>query len=584
MRVEIQAVGSALDSVEVGPDESLLIGRDPQLDGMPSTLQGSELAVGQTEASPASSRTFALRRSPSVSANHLHVQRHGDTVHVTDLGSRNGSWLKLPARSRVELRTPERLSIRLALSATHDGGTAAPENADFSGPDDYAQGVTRSVEQWLRRIELPARVIAVDRGFNDDTRSMGRLALATDEDLLLVPQQTIEADWLDAVAHLERYAAEQNRLYLAQQDLRDAGLVIASEAMRKTVARVVGAAAAGAKTLLLLGPSGSGKEGLARCFHLNSGRAGAFIAKNCSVLNHELARSELFGAERGSFTGSIQRIVGAIEAAHEGTIFLDEIGELPATVQPMLLRFLDHGEFDRLGHRGAPAKADVRVVGATNKDIRSAAMNGEFRTDLWFRLSAHVVRVPGLTERFEDIAAYLQERSLPGGRSIYEALSANALELLREHPWQGNFRELRNLADRLSSDSPRARIDADVCRFALEEGALHPTRKATSLRAPTGTSVATPEDWAKLAELAALAFSEDHDQALPGTWDEVKQYVESYLKPLLLARLSGVDELGPREKVDLRTVAERLRADRGTASKQVERYFDRFVEQLKTNR
>jgi len=583
LRVEIHAVGSAIDSVEVGPDESLLIGREPQLEALPPGLPAPELAVGQTEASPVSSRTLALRRSPSVSANHLHLQRRGETVHVTDLGSRNGTWLKLPARSRVELPTPEHLSIRLALSAPQDGGPGAPESADFSDPDDYAQGVARSVEQWLRRIELPARVVVVARDFNDDTRSMGRLALATHEDLLLIPQQTIEADWLDAVAHLERYIAEQNRLYLAQQELRDAGLIIVSEAMRKTVARVVAAAAAGAKTLLLLGPSGSGKEGLARCFHLNSGRAGAFVAKNCSVLNHELARSELFGAERGSFTGSVQRIVGAIEAAHEGTIFLDEIGELPATVQPMLLRFLDHGEFDRLGHRGAPAKADVRVVGATNKDIRSAAMNGEFRTDLWFRLSAHVIRVPGLTERFQDITAYLQERRLPNGRSIYEALTANALELLREHTWQGNFRELRNLADRLSSDSPRARIDADVCRLALEEGALQPTRKPTSLRSHSGSPVASPEDWAKLAELAALAFSEDHDQGLPGTWDEVKQYVESYLKPLLLARLSGVDELEAREKVDLRAVAERLRADRGTASKQVERYFDRFVAQIKPN-
>jgi len=442
--------------------------------------------------------------------------------------------------------------------------------------------MSSAIELWLRRQGLPARVMIADGVSPDVTQVMGRLSLVTEEKLLLIPLETVGTHWLDAVEQLERYTARQNRLFVAQEELRDAGLIIVSEAMRRTVTRVVEAATAGARTLLLLGPSGSGKEGLARCFHRNSGRAGAFVPKNCAVFNHEFARSELFGAERGSFTGSVQRILGAIEAAHEGTIFLDEIGELHPTVQPMLLRFLDNGEFERLGHRGDPSRADVHVVGATNKDIRQAAMNGEFRVDLWFRLSAHVIRVPGLGERFEDVVAYLQARPLPHGASLYEKLTASALEVLREHQWDGNFRELINFAERLSSEAGRGVIGADSCRLALEEGALLPSRNPTSLRPPPVPSADRPECWAKLAERAALAFSEDHDQAVPRTWDEVKQYVEGYLKPLILASLSGVDEIDVRERVDLRQVAERLRADRGTASKQVDRYFDRFVKRRAT--
>lgn len=577
MRLEIHTVGREFDSVELGPEESVLIGREPDAEAL-SSRRPSELPPGEVEAPAESTRVLALGRSASVSANHLYIERRGDRAHLVDLGSRNGSWLKLPAGSQVEMAAPSQLSVRLALPLDNDAPSATLEPASYLGPEDYALGVSVAVERWLRQMDLPARVVVVAHEGTGDHRAVGRLSLATREDLLLVPQSTVEAHWIDAVAQLERYASEQNRLFLAQQELREAGLIVVSEAMRKTVARVVNAAASGAKSLLLLGASGSGKEGLARCFHRNTGRPGAFVAKNCAVFSHELARSELFGAERGSFTGSVQRIVGAIEAAHEGTIFLDEIGELPPTVQPMLLRFLDHGEFDRLGHRGEPSKADVRIVGATNKDIRSAAMNGEFRTDLWFRLSAHVVRVPGLSERFEDVAAYLQERPLTSARSVYEELTAGALDVLREHAWEGNFRELRNFSDRLASEPPPGRIDADLCRHVLEEGALQPSRKTPPARSQSGGPLSAPEDWGRLAELAAQAFADDHSQALPTTWDEVKQYVESYLKPLLLTGLGGVHELSTRSDVDLRTVAERLRADRGTASKQVERYFDRFVD------
>jgi transcriptional regulator with GAF, ATPase, and Fis domain len=289
------------------------------------------------------------------------------------------------------------------------------------------------------------------------------------------------------------------------------------------------------------------------------------------LLDRELVRSELFGAERGAFSGAVQRIEGAVEAAKEGTLFLDELGELPIDVQAMLLRFLDAGEYERLGRYGKPLRADVRVVGATNKDLRTASLSGAFRQDLWFRLSVHVVDVPPLRERPDDLFAYLRSRNMRNGRSLFEALSAEALSLVREHQWDGNFRELINFAERLVTSSP-AVVDAQLCRQALQEGSLRPILARSS----SGTS-SEPElgdELGDLAETAARGYMDDHHVS-PRTWDEVKQYIENYFKPVLFARLSGADRLPPSD-VDISVAARRVSADRGTAAKQVDRYFDRF--------
>jgi DNA-binding NtrC family response regulator len=563
MRVDIQTLGCPSASVTVDPGERVLVGREPD-----------EAALGTAPDTSLKTQSVIMA-SPSVSANHVLVFGDGATLSVADLGSRNGTWLRLPPRLNVVLPRPEAVSLYLALPPV----SSAPDDladSTWSGHADYAQVVCEQIEQWLRRRDLPARVAPVRRGEDDSVGPFSRLPLANGVDLAVTPLRTMETTWLSALASIERYVARQNMLFEAHEALRDAGLIVVSEKMRKTVARVVDVAAAGARNLLLIGPSGAGKEGLARCFHQHTGRPGAFVAKNCAMFSGEFARTEIFGAEKGAFTGAVQRIVGAVETAHEGTLFLDELGELPPALQPILLRFLDRGEFERLGHRGPPCTSDVRIVAATNKDVRAAAAKGEFRTDLWFRLSVHVIEVPPLAERFEDVVAYLASRDLRADLSLYEAFSSDAVELLRNHSWEGNFRELINFADRVASRASHGQIDADACRRALEEGALQPSLSRPP-RHPTIIADHSPARWGKLAEAAATAFAEDHHAAAPRTWDDVKLYLEAYLKPMLLVHLGGIDGAKTRADVDVRAAVERLCADRGTVAKQIDRYFDRFV-------
>jgi DNA-binding NtrC family response regulator len=515
--------------------------------------------------------------SPNVSANHVRVSNlEPGVTEVVDLGSRNGTWLRLPAFESVTVRGDAPLGLVLALPNVASRSGHTPEDAIWKESDDYSRAVMHSVEDWLRRCELEAEVLVVSR---NETRVEGlwRVPLAPDCDLVVSPLHTMDTDWLDVLVQIERYVVRQNALFIAEQQAREEGLILASPSIRQALARVVTAASSGAKTLLLLGPSGAGKEGLARCFHRHSRASGRFVPRNCAMLRQELVRSELFGAEKGAYTGAVQRVTGAVETANEGTLFLDEVGDLPLEIQPMLLRFLDHGEYERLGRYGQTSQADVRIVCATNKDLRSAALAGLFRTDLWFRLSACVVEVPPLRERFEDVEAYLRSRTLSDGSSLFDALAPESVAMLREHRWQGNFRELVNFAERLVALGSRGRFRVEQTERALAEGSLEPTRVSAVSTKPASVPVrAGADDWQALAATAVQAFAEDHEGAAPHAWDEVKDLIENYLKPLLFARLSGADRLASREAVELKAAAESVRADRGTAGKQLQRYFERF--------
>ncbi|HEY0468899.1 MAG TPA: sigma 54-interacting transcriptional regulator, partial [Polyangiaceae bacterium] len=323
--------------------------------------------------------------------------------------------------------------------------------------------------------------------------------------------------------------------------------------------------------LMLIGPSGAGKEGLARAYHRHTGRAGSFVPRNCTMFTKDLVRVELFGAEAGAYTGATRRVIGAVERAHGGTLFLDELGEMPVEVQPTLLRFLDRGEFERLGDYGTVRVADVRMVAATNRDLRVALERNEFRADLWYRISNEVIELPPLRERFEDARAFLKTQLVSStGESVLDLLSAQAEEVLREHRWDGNFRELQSFASRVAA-SAGAPIDADTCRELLARGTL------SGLPAPKGQAsalAATNQDWKKLIEHAASAFAADVGHEVPENWDEVKEFVEKYFKPLLFVRLGQGNAALANESIDISTLARRLGADRGTAARQIERYLE----------
>jgi transcriptional regulator with PAS, ATPase and Fis domain len=223
----------------------------------------------------------------------------------------------------------------------------------------------------------------------------------------------------------------------------------ASVPMRALFARLESAAASDL-SILLLGESGTGKELLARAIHACGGRRdGPFVVLDCGALAPSLVEAELFGHARGAFTGAVAARAGLLEQAHEGTLFLDEVGELPLDLQPRLLRAVEAREVRPVGG-GAWRRADARIVAATNRDLRALVSRGAFRQDLYFRLAGLEVRVPSLRERKEDIGPLVHHflASERPARSLDE-LPPFALELLAAYDWPGNVRELRNVVRRL---------------------------------------------------------------------------------------------------------------------------------------
>ena len=204
-------------------------------------------------------------------------------------------------------------------------------------------------------------------------------------------------------------------------------------------------------TVLVCGETGTGKELVARAIHRGSARRdGPFVAVNCGMLSGELIASELFGHERGAFTGALQQRLGRVERASGGTLFLDEIGDLPVEMQVRLLRFLQEREFERVGGTQT-IRADLRVVAATNRELDRLRAEGRFRDDLYFRLNVFPILVPPLRERREDIAPLLNVFVDRFSRKVgkrFSTVDRQSILRCEEYPWPGNVRELENLVER----------------------------------------------------------------------------------------------------------------------------------------
>lgn len=204
-------------------------------------------------------------------------------------------------------------------------------------------------------------------------------------------------------------------------------------------------------TVLIYGETGTGKELIARAVHnLSSRKSGAFVKLNCAAIPTGLLESELFGHEKGAFTGAISQRIGRFELAHRGTIFLDEIGEVPLVLQPKLLRVLQEREFERLGS-SRTTRTDARLIAATNRDLKAMVNEQKFRSDLFYRLNVFPIRVPALRDRKEDIPLlvrhFVQEFSRRNNRAI-DTVPSGAMEALIRYPWPGNIRELQNVIER----------------------------------------------------------------------------------------------------------------------------------------
>jgi formate hydrogenlyase transcriptional activator len=245
----------------------------------------------------------------------------------------------------------------------------------------------------------------------------------------------------------------QEKLYLEGEIRSEAdfeGIIGQSSALRH-VLQLVETVAASDSTVLLLGETGTGKELIARALHDRSRRSDRTLIKlNCAAIPTGLLESELFGHERGAFTGAIMQKTGRLELADQGTLFLDEVGDLPLEVQPKLLRALQEREFERLGSTRTK-KVDVRMVAATNRDLQRMVAEKQFRSDLYYRLNVIPIRIPPLRERPEDIpllVRYFAQKYARRTQKRIESISAVSMRNLARWHWPGNVRELENLVER----------------------------------------------------------------------------------------------------------------------------------------
>ncbi len=285
--------------------------------------------------------------------------------------------------------------------------------------------------------------------------------------------RAVHSIWIDVtdrvLAEAERARLREQNLYLQEEikSVHNFGEIVGRSSALAAVLDKVRLVAPTDATVLIDGETGTGKELIARAIHSASKRRDKPLIKiNCAALPTGLVESELFGHEKGAFTGAIARHTGRFELADGGTIFLDEVGELPTETQAKLLRVLQEHEFDRVGGT-APKKVDVRVIAATNRDLLKAVREKTFREDLYYRLSVFPLRLPPLRERSEDIpllAMFLIEKFAARIGKHFDGIDAGTLRQLLSYPWPGNVRELENVLERavILATGPRLEVDPDV--------------------------------------------------------------------------------------------------------------------------
>jgi two-component system nitrogen regulation response regulator GlnG len=286
-------------------------------------------------------------------------------------------------------------------------------------------------------------------------------------------------------------------------------------------------------TVIILGESGTGKELIARALHeYGKRREGPFVAVNMAAIPKELIESELFGHERGAFTGAVNRLSGRFEQAQGGTLFLDEIGDMPSEAQTRLLRVLQEGEYVTVGGR-TPIRADVRIIAATHRDLRASIAQGLFREDLYYRLNVVPIRVPPLRERTQDIPALVRHfmnqaiaSGLPG-----KSIDSAAMQRLQAHRWPGNVRELENLVRRLCALYSEEMIDLGAIDVELAE-----TKQPAAQ-----TEEVSGEGLGAVVERHLREYFAAHVDGLPasGVYDRIVREVERPLIALSLAATRG---------------------------------------------
>jgi DNA-binding NtrC family response regulator len=400
---------------------------------------------------------------------------------------------------------------------------------------DLRMGEMNGIELLRRvRVEWPGLPVIMVTGFASVDTAVEAMKLgavdyltkpSNNAELLLKVTRALEAGRRDR--ELRALREEVGRIYSF------ANIVSRSSAMRE-VLRLIRQVADTDATVLITGESGTGKELVARALHFNSGHKGApFVAVNCSAIPDNLLESELFGYEKGAFTGALKRRPGRFEEAGEGTLFLDEIGDLAPAVQTKLLRVLQERTFSRVGGNEQIA-ATCRVVAATNRDLSLMMHQGEFREDLFYRLNVFPIALPPLRDRLEDIpllARHLLERHAALANGRVRDIAPEALSSMMNYHWRGNVRELENLITRAI-----IKCEGDVIRRV---------------------DLPVPQ------ERHPAALPEAPGQAVPVSYKEylsavVREAEEKYLVGMLRLRKGNVNQVAREMDIDRKTVYRKL--------------------------
>ncbi len=353
-----------------------------------------------------------------------------------------------------------------------------------------AQGVTTPVVMMSGQAHIAMAVRATKLGALDFLEK----PISTDK-LLLTVENALK---------LQRLESENRQL---RQRLGKHEIVWAGEAMKKIMAQVDRVAASETR-VCILGETGTGKELVARTLHDKSPRAtGPFIALNCAAVPSELIESELFGHEKGSFTGAAGRHIGKFEQAEHGTLFLDEIGDMPLPMQAKLLRVLEEGEVERIGS-AKPVNIDVRVIVATHRNLEALVRDGKFRQDLFHRVFVFPLSLPPLRERRDDIPALIAHFAAQVcAQNSWKPLTftPDAVQALQEYSWPGNVRELRNMVERLMLLASGDAVDAQTVRSVLV-----PSADGSSFSLGSGTLSDRVENFEREVILGELKRSNFH--------------------------------------------------------------------------
>ena len=381
-------------------------------------------------------------------------------------------------------------ALELAKSQTYDlilSDVVMPGKDGLSLLEDLKQqGVTSPVVMMSGQAHIEMAVKATRLGALDFLEK----PISSDKLLLTV----------DNALKLQRLESENQQL---RQRLGKHEIIWKGEAMRRVMAQLERVAASESR-VCILGETGTGKELVARTIHEQSPRAsGPFVTLNCAAVPAELIESELFGHEKGSFTGASGRHIGKFEQADQGTIFLDEIGDMPLNMQAKLLRVLEEGEVERIGG-DKPISVNVRVVVATHRDLETRVREEKFRQDLFHRIYVFPLLLPPLRERREDIPSLVEHFATQvceqnGWKPV--PFTPDAMEALQSHSWPGNVRELRNMVERLMLLATEGQVDLETVQLALPKGLSSNMMPTTAASGPLADRVQSFEREVILTEL-----------------------------------------------------------------------------------